>query len=280
LDAERHMSPLQAPELAQVLARRRLPGAWEAAALLARLFFRQTLGRRRVLWAALGMLVPLGMAAYWRLRQGGSGEGFFLEMTVNVFLQFISLGLPLYLGVSAVRDELEDRTLVFLLARPVERWVILAGKLGAVAVVVALGQALLVAGVYAIVVSADGAAALLTGLARLAQVVGVLALASLVYTGLFGLCGVLFRHPMIPALVVAIGWEGAVANLPGAFPRLSAMFYLKSLLGLGPEAQGLLTLLLPAAEPASALTSLVVLCVLTCLLLGLAVSLGARKEAA
>jgi len=268
--------PPPAEGLAEALARRRLPGALEAGWLLGRVFFRQVLGRRRVLWAGLVMLVPLGMAIYARATGGGSGEGFFLEMTVNVFLQFFSLGLTLYLAVSAVRDEHEDRTIVFLLARPVERWVILAGKLGAVAAVVALGQALLACGVYAV---AFGPGGLLAGLPRLANVLGVLTLAALVYTGLFGLCGVLFRHPMIPALVVAFGWEGAVANLPGAFPRLTAMFYLKSLLGLGPEAHGLLTLLLPATAPAAALTALAVLGVAAAALLGLAVSLGARKEA-
>lgn len=270
--------PVNNPEVVEALQRRRPLSALAAGALLGRLFFRQTLGRRRSLWIGLVLLAVLGVALWGRTVHGEGGQGFFLEMSVNVLLQFLALGVPLYLGVSAVRDEVEDRTLVYLLARPVERWAILAGKLAAVVAVVSLGLGLLAALMYLVAVSADGLAGLAAGLPLLARVAGVLTLGCLAYTGLFGLCGVLFRHPMIPALVVAFGWEGAVSNLPGAFPRMTLMYYLKSLLGLGPEAQGLLALLLPPEALAPWPLALAVLVGAAGLLFGLAIGLGARKE--
>jgi ABC-2 type transport system permease protein len=259
-------------------AERSLPGALGAGWLLARLFLRLALGRRRSLWLGLALLVPVGLAVWWRLADSGSGLGFFLELSVNVLLQFYVLGLCLYLGVAAVRDEVEDRTIVYLFARPISRWVILAAKFAAVVVSVFAALALVAILIFLVAVSADGWAGLSAGVGRLAQVGLCLALACLAYTALFGLVGVLFTRPMIPAILLAFGWEGLAANLPGGFPRASLMFYIKSLLGLGPESSGLLSLLIPSIPPASLSTAAAVLLGAAATMLAIALGLGGRKE--
>ncbi len=254
------------------------PGAGRAGWLVGRLFLRVTLGRRRTRWLALALLVPLGAAVWWRLAEGGDGLGFVVELCVNLLLQVMVLGLALYLGVAAVRDEVEDRTLTYLFCRPLGRWVVVGAKILAVAVWIAAGLVAALLVVYPIAVSAQGAAALLSGLDTLGVAAGALLLASLAYTSLFALFGVVLRRPMIPALLVAFGWEGLAANLPGGFPRASLMFYVKSLLGLGPEASGLLSMLLPTEAPASPATALAVLLGATLLFAGAAMIVGARRE--
>ena len=134
---------------------------------MAKLFLRLTLGRRRTLWLGLALLIPVGMAVFWRLAEEGAGLDFFLQLVVNVILQFFTLGLCLYLGVAAVRDEIEDRTIVYLFARPVHRAVILGGKILAVFAVVCLAMSLVTVAIYFIALSADGLAATGQSLGRL-----------------------------------------------------------------------------------------------------------------
>ena len=257
---------------------RPLPGSLTSGWLVARLFFRVSLGRRRILWIVLAMLIPVAMAVYWRIAEAGDGTAFFAEMTVNLFLQFFALGLPLYLGVSAIRDEIEDKTIVYLFARPLHRAVILGGKVFSVALVVSFALALVLAVVYAIVVSANGLSELGKQLPRLLLHAGVLAVAAVAYTALFSLFGVLLRKPMLVAILIGFMWEAVVSNLPGAFPRLTLLYYLKSMLGLGPEAQGMMSLLIPPIDPASFTTALTVLVVATVILFTAALTIGSRKE--
>ncbi len=257
---------------------RPVPGLFASGWLVVRLFFRVSLGRRRILWIALAMLIPVAMAVYWRIAEGGDGTAFFVEMTVSLFLQFFALGLPLYLGVSAIRDEIEDKTIVYLFARPLHRAVILGGKIFSVALVVSFALALVLTVVYGIVVSADGFSELGARLPRLLLHAGVLAVASVAYTALFSLFGVLLRKPMLLAILIGFMWEAVASNLPGAFPRLTLLYYLKSLLGLGPEARGLMAVLIPSIEPAPFYTALAVLAVATVILFTATLTIGSRKE--
>jgi hypothetical protein len=83
---------------------------------------------------------------------------------------------------------------------------------------------------------------------------------------------------MILAILIGFGWEAVVSNLPGAFPKLTLLYYLKSLLGLGPEASGMMSLLIPPIDPAPFTTAFTVLVVATVLLFTAALTIGSRKE--
>jgi ABC-type transport system involved in multi-copper enzyme maturation permease subunit len=257
---------------------RKLPAALASGWLVSRLFFRVSLGRRRILWIALLLLVPLGLAVYWRITQQGSGLAFFDEMTAVIFLQLFALGLPLYLGISAIRDEIDDKTIVYLFARPLRRAVIVGGKIVSVALVVWFALTVDLALFYLITASADGLSAVAAGLFHLLEGIVVLALAVTAYTALFSLVGVLFNKPLIPAIMVGLGWEGIVSNLPGAFPKLTLMYYLKSLLGLAPEYDGMLSALIPPIQPAGFTDALATLLVSTVVLFVVSLVVGSRKE--
>ena len=226
-------------------------GSLAATWLMAKLFFRVTLGRKRILWLGLALLIPIAISLWWRFTSIESGIDVFMHQLVIVVLQFGVLGLSLYLGVAAVRDEIEDRTIVYLFARPIHRSVIILGKILSVVLLLSLTLGLSVCLSYLILVSADGWANLTRELAGLLQALGAIALGCLVYTSFFSLLGVLFRHPMILALILGFGVEVVVSNIPGQFPKITMMYYLKSLIGLKPEGGGLLELFLPSINPAS-----------------------------
>jgi len=262
----------------QIKTKHSYPGSWTSGWLISRLFFRVTLGRKRIIWIAFLMLVPLGLAVYWRIAENGTGLIFFEEMTVNVFLQFFAVGLPLYLGVSAIRDEIDDKTIVYLFARPLHRSVVVGGKIISVALVVAFSLVVVLALVFAVLVSADGVEGLGGGLFRFLRAAGVLALAAFAYTVLFSLAGVILKRPMVLAMIVGVGWELTVSNLSGPFPKLTLMYYFKSMLGIEPTAGGMMDLLMSPISQASLVDALAITSVVTVVLFGAALYIGSHKE--
>lgn len=252
-------------------------GSLQALRLMASMLLKVQLGRRRLLWLAALWLAPAAVALWWRIQEGGSPGQFLDHLGVAVLLQFFSLGLALYFGVSAVRDEIEDRTIVYLLVRPVSRWAVLGGKILAAALLVAMWL-VVAAAVGHLVAWVGGEEGFSVFLARLARHALVLAVAGLVYSGLFALLGVIFEKPFIPAVIFAMGWEATVTNLPGGLPKVTIMYYLKSLLGIRPQADGVLSVLLPPVGPVSPWSALAVLGAAALALYGAAFWLAGRRE--
>ena len=248
-----------------------------AAALVGRLFLRVLLGRRLIWGLMLAACLPLGLALYLRLSKGACGSGDLADLLAHLVLQFFGLGLPLLLAVAAVRDDREDKTLIYLWTRPVSRWALVFGKVLAAAMV---GCGLMLAS------SAAAGLVLLVGCGQGAEFGGIVmgrgllavGLAGLVYTPLFAMVAVIFRKPMVPAIILAFGWEVVVANLPGGFPRVTLMYYLKSILGLGPDATGVLSMFVESVNPASTSLALLVLIVAGLVFFLVTLGLATRKE--
>jgi ABC-2 type transport system permease protein len=116
----------------------------------------------------------------------------------------------LLLGVSALGDELEDGTAVYLLTKPIPRWQILFPKLAAawlITLMLVLPPAL-IAGM----ISLDGEDS------SIVVAFGVsIAAASLAYSAVFVLLSVVTTRALITGLVYAFFWEGAITSIfPGA----------------------------------------------------------------
>ncbi len=137
---------------------------------------------------------------------------------------FILTILSVIFGTAVVSQEIEQRTIVYLLTRPVPRWRILLAKfLGsfiAITLTTALSALLLALAVY-------GPAKL--GASPLGRDLLVLPVGALAYGSLFLLMSTLLARPLMFGLLFAFGWESWVPNLPGAFARLSIMAYLRVL---------------------------------------------------
>ncbi|MXY79914.1 MAG: ABC transporter permease, partial [Chloroflexi bacterium] len=95
---------------------------------------RQLLGRRRALIMLLLALLPVLVAAIYRLSDGDQDAA---EFTADM-LDVMGLGLVLPLtalifGTGTLGAEIEDGTAVYLLTKPVERWRIVVVKIAVAA---------------------------------------------------------------------------------------------------------------------------------------------------
>ncbi len=182
--------------------------------------------------------------------------------------------MALFHATSLVADEVEGRTLTYLLTRPLTRPAIFAGKFAAylaTSLGIALPSAVLT---FFLLATARGWSGVAASVPDLFRDLGVMALTLLAYGALFALLGVLLRRPVIPGLLFLFGWE-LLANLPGYLPRFTLTAWLRSLIHHRPAQEGLAGLF-GQVQPAG--LSLAVLVVATSLFLTAAAWLFSERE--
>lgn len=175
---------------------------------VARLTYRALLGRRRalILFALPTLLVVLaiavrGLASADDSTAGGILGGFALGTMVPL--------IGVIAGTGAIGPEIDDGSVVYLLAKPVSRPTIIFTKL-----LVAIGVTVAFSALPVLL-----AGFLLNGNSQ-QMAVGyavAAAIASVAYSALFLLFGTLTRHAVVFGLVYALVWEALMGTLiPGA----------------------------------------------------------------
>ena len=161
--------------------------------------------RRTLLLALLGVLLVVATVLYRLANPDGSGS---LDVTRALLADFgLGVLLPLVaviVGTAVLGSELDDGTIVYLLAKPVPRWRIVAVKLVVAWLVVVLlvVPAMLVAGL----IGHDE-----PGLA-IAYAIAATA-GALEYTALFLALSLITSRALIIGLAYVMVWEGVVAGL-------------------------------------------------------------------
>jgi ABC-type transport system involved in multi-copper enzyme maturation permease subunit len=143
----------------------------------------------------------------------------------------------LFYATSLIADEVEGKTLTYLLTRPVPRPAILLGKFGAyVATTLTLALPATVI-TFFLLATAQGVTGVSAAVPDLLRDLGAIALTLVVYGAFFALLGVVLRRPMIPGLLFLFVWE-LLANLPGYLPRFTLSAWVRSLIRHRPAEEG------------------------------------------
>lgn len=183
--------------------------------------------------AALGLL---GIAFFWRSFQGGDGLLVAYASYAQILVYRIVALAAVIFAMGVIAQEIEQKTIVYLLTRSQPRWSLLLGRtLAAIASVSLFGiLTVLLAGVGVLGLKALGTPEVLMDCV-------VVTVAAAVYVPLFVLISLLLNRAMIWSLLFAFGWETFAQNLPGMRP-ISIMTYLNSIgLHKAKRADGLMT---------------------------------------
>ena len=256
-----------------------LPWAtWRRQALaLARQELSRRLFSRRSLPVYILLAAPVGFAALRALLLPLVMRADVAETTRQFGMMFhvFLLRIVVYLGcaglfINLFRGEILDRSLHYSLLAPLRREVLVVGKYlgGLVTSIVAL--TVMTAVTYLLFYLPHGVAgwaqvASATGLGSLARYLLAVALGCLGYGALFILAGLLFKNPMVPAMVF-LGWELVVPFLPPVLKMLSITHHLTSFYPV-PIASGPFAML---AEPTPPLLAVLGLLIVSAVLLTLA----------
>lgn len=245
-----------------------LPTYGEATLAMARLFFRTVVRTRKTWVMGLVLLGGLAIAIIGRL----FGPSHAASRIYGVLLSQVTLGfvvqlLGLLYGIAAVREDVEARTLTWLLVRPLPRATIVLGRwLGAVALVTGV-MVLFALATHLIAATADGPS--------LFVVLGATALGAIYYTTAFVAIAAVAPRPFLIGLGYVLFWEFALPLVPSNAATLSMKFHLLNLIGAPTAASGPLSFLVPTVEPVSSLLTLVAL---TAVLGAVAVWVFPRRE--
>ncbi|HEV8056342.1 MAG TPA: ABC transporter permease subunit, partial [Nocardioidaceae bacterium] len=169
-----------------------------------RLSRRSLFGRRRGVLLFLLPLALIGFAGLIRLLVG-AGEAHSEVVLFGLGLAVVVPLVALVAGTGVLGPEVDDGSIIYLLAKPVSRHSIVVSKalvaMGSVALFAGLGM--LVAGVALqapdLEVAIGYAVGALTG--------------GVAYTALFVLLSVLTRHAVVVGLVYVLIWEGLLGGL-------------------------------------------------------------------
>ena len=198
---------------------------------IVRVTLQQLLGRKKVIGFTLMALTPAILLVF--AARGRVGPGLDTDLGAMVVSPFFSIVLPviaLILGGSALSDERRDKTLSFLVLRPIGRWKIVVAKTlaaSSASIVFALGGTLGLALVYAV---AGGR------LNVMPSIFAGAAFMCVAYSTLFVLLGIVTSRPTVVGLLYVLFIENAlVQELPRLAPLSPWRLGLAATLDLMPQ---------------------------------------------
>ena len=200
-----------------------------------RLSLRQLASGRRLLLISLLALVPVGLAALISFTVGQddpSNRDFTNSMLDGLLIGGILPIVTMVLASATFGNELEDRTLSYLVLKPVARSRIVLPKL--LAPISISGPILVASGIATMIIgtSALGVALLeLDNGVRAVLAVGVALLAGVVtYAAIFTWAGLVTTRALAFGLVYVFLWEGLISSFLGGVRYLSVRGYVLAIM--------------------------------------------------
>lgn len=179
--------------------------------------------------------LPILISIFWLTTEAENGYTFFSDLVFLSYLFFIVVIISLLYGVSLFNDDITDKTITYLISRPVDRIELVIYKyIGYLfsAIVVVIPPLVLT---FFIVAAKAGDIGGHMGL--LSTYVGVFILAILGYGAIFTFFGILFDRPMLISFIFMFIWEFTLASMPLIINQITFRHYLESicyhLIGLG-----------------------------------------------
>ena len=199
------------------------------------LSFHQLASRRRLLVVVLLASLPVALAAIISatLSEDESPNGEFIDVLIDGLLVGAIMPLvTMVLATAAFGNEVEDRTLSYLVLKPVPRSLIVLPKL--LASIIVVGPLLIASGVAATLLGASGVGApllVLDGDLQVAIALGVALFAGVVtYAAIFTWAGLFSTRALAFALIYVFLWEAIISTFLGGVRYLSVRGYTLSIL--------------------------------------------------
>jgi len=228
---------------------------------IVRMELRKSLFRWRSAWiylVAFAPVVVIGGHAF--IDRGHHNMHEDVVVLAGIF-QFYYLRLAIFFGclgifTRLVRGEMVERSLHYYLLAPVRRELLVVGKFlsGLFTGVTVFGTAVFLSTVFMYLHFGSAGQRFLTegpGAYHLKAYLGITALACLGYGAVFLALSMIFKNPVIPALIF-FGWEALNPVVSPLMQKLSVTFYLRHLLPVQVPAEGIFALLTIVTEPVPA----------------------------
>ena len=191
---------------------------------------RQLGGRWRLLLVLALAALPVGLAAL--ISASASSDERSNENFINALLDALLMSgilpiIALVMASASFGNEVEDKTLSYLVLRPVQRWLVALPKM--LAPVILTGPVLVVSGVATTLVASSSVGSAIVVLHNDAQAVLAVGVAILVavvaYTSIFTWAGLVTTRALAFGLVYVFVWEALITTFLGGVRYFSVRAY-------------------------------------------------------
>ena len=193
--------------------------------------FGQMFWSRKTLFIAAISLLPVILALIFRFSRHSPNDAsaIFAIFALAIFVSFLSILVSLLYGTALVADEIDNKTITYLLTRSVNKSSIILGKFTAylLEAFLVLFPSLLIT---LLITATDPKMnhSFVSNLSLFGKYLGVIVLALVAYGAIFTFFGTSFKHPVIIGLLFAFGWEKIAVLVPGLVQKISIVHYLLS----------------------------------------------------
>lgn len=210
-------------------------GLFSGAAVVFELFFPRTLRSGRMLFAAvlggLPLLLVLAIGTLFELPPDSRrGPELFEFLGLTAYLQFLVPYISLLFGSSAVAEDVEGKTVVFLVTRPVKKGALAVGKWAVAAASTTLVISISLSLCFFLLSMKPEGEGLSDHWEIFRRYAVSCILGGLAYTALFTALGAWVKRALLIGLLITSVWEVAVANVPAPIRGATIMHYARTLL--------------------------------------------------
>lgn len=200
-----------------------------------KVIFRITLGQiflsKKSLLTLILAVLPVGVSLIFRFSKHSPTEvsGFFPMIMITMYLMFLTILLALLYGTAIIANEIDNKTITYLLTRPIRKDFLILSKFSAY-FLGSMGILVLSAFLTFIIAATDPRMSYSFGdnLNLFLKYLGVFTLALITYGTVFTFLGTSIKHPVLVGLFFAFGWEKITVVVPGLIKKFSVAYYLLS----------------------------------------------------
>jgi ABC-2 type transport system permease protein len=186
-----------------------------------RYLLREGLRLRKMLpWLGLAIVAFLFAANWGRFDPGSTNVDKYVNVVNLLTFRLLPLAAAIY-STMIVAQEVEQKTIVYLLTRPIPRWQLILGRWAATASTVVI---ISIIGLIAAQFGSEGG-----GSKFIARDLLALALGAAAYTSLFMFVTLLFNRALIICVLFAFGWESSIPNMPAGLQGLSILSHMQAI---------------------------------------------------
>ncbi|MCW5941427.1 MAG: hypothetical protein KIS66_04300 [Fimbriimonadaceae bacterium] len=179
--------------------------------------------RRLLVWLIVIALIGVLAAYLPSLAQNLTPEDAYVQLAGGLVYKLTALAAAIFTA-SVVSQEVEQKTIVYLLTRPIPRVITLLARTKAAAIVTLLVGVLALTVVNVAIYGTHAASNAVYYRDLVALTIG-----SFAYTALFLLVTLLINRSMPVCLLFAFGWENVIPNMPGDTVYVSVYGHLMAL---------------------------------------------------
>jgi len=154
----------------------------------------------------------------------------FAGLTVMIYLQFIVLYVCFLYGTGLITSEVDDRTMTYLISRPIKRSEILVYKYLGYVFSIFIIFAIPVTLNYLLFAQHEGSSGITDNLDVLWFALGAIFIAVMTWGTLFMFMASVFKNPLMPGFLYCIFWETLLANMGGNMPKVTVTYQIRTFL--------------------------------------------------